>query len=356
MYFNIVRTTTLAIGASIIGSSLFIVLTKPDALSSSILVIGVMFLLHGTGFLQEYMVRRTLRWYGTKKPVIGIVNDLPWSPWPEKGTYAWAWSKMKTGEWYSKIDNLIKKSKINAKPEIIKITKPWTRWFLDRYLVIINPYGSVYPEVDIKELTVWKSILYYVLHGGRFVNVADIPFYWAYDPEREIRYELVKYFHQYVPIYKRISNDEWHPVTGGILSFGPYPETPFLSELRINVINTETTEGEDINPKYHSLKFKTSLSSSNDLNSVAINRGVVVGKVEKGERKIEVKHVESVVEELEWGGKLVTPFCSIYFGKGKFLVSLVFLEYDKQPKDIRDKITNLQCDLIIKELRDMLRD
>ncbi|OQX50360.1 MAG: hypothetical protein B5M53_12630 [Candidatus Cloacimonas sp. 4484_209] len=310
---NVIRTTTLAIGASLIGSSLFIFLAKPDALSLIILAMGVMSLLHGTGFLQEFIVRKILRWCGTKKPVIGIVNDLPWSPRPEKGTYAWAWSKMEPGEWYSKIDNAIKKSKINAKPKLIKITTPLRRWFLDRYLVIVNPYGSVYPEVDIKELTIWKSILYYVLHGGRFVNVADIPFYWAYDPKREIRYEMVKYFHQYVPMYKRSSDDVLHPVSGGIISF-------------------------------------------DYLDSVAINRGVVVGKVEKGERKIEVNHVKSMVEELEWDGKLVTPFCSIYFGKGKFLVSLAFLEYDKQQEDIREKITIHQCDLVIKEVKDILRN
>lgn len=353
---NVVRTTTLAVGASLIGSSLSMVLAKPDVLPSIFLLMGFIFLLHGAGFLQEFIVRKILKWYRTKKPVIGIVNDLPWSPWPEKGTYAWAWSKMKPDEWCSKINSAIKKSRINTNPKLIKITKPWTRWFLDRYVIIINPYGSVYPEVDIKELTVWKSVLHYVLHGGRFVNVADIPFYWAYDPRREIRYELVKYFHQYVPIYKQISSDEWHPAIGGILSFGPYPETPFLSELRINVINTERIEGEDINPRYYPLKFKTSLSKSNDLDSVAINRGVVIGKIEKGKRKIEVKHVESLVEEVEWDGKLVTPFCSIYFGEGKFLVSLIFLEYDKQPENVRGKITNLQCDLVIREVKDMLKD
>jgi hypothetical protein len=289
------------------------------------------------------MVRKILRWHRTKKPIIGIINDLPWSPWPEKGTYAWAWSKMKSGEWYSKIDDAIKRDKINAKPELIKITKPWTRWFLDKYLVIINPYGSVYPEVDIKELTVWKSILYYVLHGGRFVNVADIPFYWAYDPEREIRYEQVKYFYQFVPQL-------------GVIPLGPYTEAPFLRELKIRITNTEEQKEGSITPMTYSLKLKNNLLGMNELGSVAINRAVVVGKVKENERKIEVNHVKSIVEELEWKGELVTPFCFIHFGKGKFLVSLAFLEYDKQPEDIREKIINLQCDLVIKEAKDIMRN
>ena len=107
---------------------------------------------------------------------------------------------------------------------------------------------------------------------------------------------------------------------------------------------------------YCTLKLKNNLLGLNAIKSVAINRGVVVGKVENGKRKIEVNHVKSLVEELEWEGKLVTPLCSINFGRGKFLVSLIFLEYDKQSEDIREKISNLQCDIIIKEVKNMLRN
>ena len=109
---NVVRTTTLAVGASLIGSSLSMVLAKPDVLPSIFLLMGFIFLLHGAGFLQEFVVRKILKWYRTKKPVIGIVNDLPWSPWPEKGTYAWAWSKMKPDEWCSKINSAVQLRKV----------------------------------------------------------------------------------------------------------------------------------------------------------------------------------------------------------------------------------------------------
>lgn len=65
---------------------------------------------------------------------------------------------------------------------------------------------------------------------------------------------------------------------------------------------------------------------------------------------IEVNHVKSIFEELEWEGKLVTPFCSINFGDGKFLISLVFLEYDKQPEDIREKIILLLSEVNITDV------
>jgi hypothetical protein len=58
---SVAKTTTLAIGASLIGSSLAIVLVKPDVLSLTILVTGIISLLHGTGFIQEYIARKFLR-------------------------------------------------------------------------------------------------------------------------------------------------------------------------------------------------------------------------------------------------------------------------------------------------------
>lgn len=330
---NVVRTTTLAIGASLIGSSLFIALAKPDALSLIILAIGVMFLLHGTGFLQEYMVRGILRWYRIKKPVIGIINDL-------SGTHGWAWSKMKPEGWLFKINNAINKSQIKAESKLIKITKPWTRWFLDRYLVIINPYGSVYPEIDIENLTVMRLILHYVHHGGMFVNVADIPFFFPHDPERKITYcsatQPVHLYKQLVWYLRRLPEYEQ--------DFGkvpyPYVETPFLRAVMVDIINTEIRKDKKITPMYTSLKLK---NSGYSLENVAINRGILCSN-----------HVETIVEKLEWDGKLSTPLCYIHFGKGKFLLSLIFLEYDEQPEDIREKITNLQCDLIIKEVKDKI--
>ena len=326
---NVVRTTTLAIGASLIGSSLFIVLAKPDALSLIILAMGVMFLLHGTGFLQEYMVRGILRWYRIKKPAIGIINDL-------SGTHGWAWSKMKPEGWLFKINNAINKSQIKAESKLIKITKPWTRWFLDRYLIIINPYGSVYPEINIENLTVMRLILHFVHNGGIFVNVADIPFFFPYDLEKKILYcptrmEQVHLYKHLIRYLSRLLHEQ------DLKEFYPGMDSPFSKAVMVDIINTEIKENEKIIPMHTSLKLK---NSSYSLENVAINRGIRCSN-----------HVESIVEELEWDGKLFTPLCYIHFGKGKSLFSLIFLEYDEQPEDIREKITNLQCDLIIKEVR-----
>ncbi len=332
---NEVRTTTLAIGASLIGSLLSIVLEKPDILSSIILAMGGMFLLHGTGFLQEYMVRGILRWYRTKKPVIGIINDLPW-----QGSWGWAWSEMKPDEWNSKINSELKKNRINVKAKLIKIAKPWTRWFLDRYLIIINPYGSVYPEIDIENLEIMRSLLNYVHNGGMFVNVADIPFFFPYDIERQIIYCPTRT--EPVHLYKELLR-HLHQWSQGDQDFKrPHPsmDSHFSRAIMIDIVSTTKEKDKKSISLHTSLKLK---NIEDSIENITIRRGILCSN-----------HVESIVEELEWERMRFIPLCYVHFGKGKFLFSLIFL--NEQTEDIKEKITNLQCDMVIKEVRGILRN
>ncbi|MDP3297532.1 MAG: hypothetical protein Q8N09_08085 [Thermodesulfovibrionia bacterium] len=49
------------------------------------------------------------------------------------------------------------------------------------YPIIINPYGGVYPEKEFSSLRSLEVIFSYVKNGGIYINIADIPFYYAYD-------------------------------------------------------------------------------------------------------------------------------------------------------------------------------
>ncbi|MDB5161461.1 MAG: hypothetical protein JWO96_841 [Candidatus Saccharibacteria bacterium] len=49
------------------------------------------------------------------------------------------------------------------------------------YAIIVNPFGGNYPEKDFSQLTSLNNIFEYVKHGGTYINIADIPFYYAYD-------------------------------------------------------------------------------------------------------------------------------------------------------------------------------
>lgn len=50
-----------------------------------------------------------------------------------------------------------------------------------KYPVIINPYGGAYPENNVATLESLNEIFSYVKNGGTYVNIADIPFYYAFD-------------------------------------------------------------------------------------------------------------------------------------------------------------------------------
>jgi len=328
---NTIKITTLSMGASLIGSSLLIVLAKPDLLSLIILAMGFTFLLHGTGFLQEYVIEKFHRWYRIKKPVIGIIDDLPYS------SYGHVSSKMEPKEWILRINNVINKSQFDAKTKLIKITRPWTRWFLDRYSIILNPYGPRYPETDIENLTVMKSILKYVRNGGVFVNVADIPFFFPYDKEKGILYCLTG---KEIPHYYKMLLRKLQQMTSLIRpdEIAPGYDSPFSRQVMVDILDTTQLISKPI-----SLKLK---DGDLTLTNVIVDRSILC-----------TEHVESVVEELglEWmwkGERRVTqftPFCYIHYGKGKILASLIWL--DRQPEDIREKIINLICDLVIKEVR-----
>lgn len=51
----------------------------------------------------------------------------------------------------------------------------------NNYPVVLNPYGGVYPEKNLTTLSSFKKIVSYVRKGGIYVNISDIPFYYAYD-------------------------------------------------------------------------------------------------------------------------------------------------------------------------------
>jgi hypothetical protein len=346
---SIGRTAALAIGASLFGSAFGTSLVKPGTLTWVLSTVGVLVLLLGTGFLQEAVVRRILRSIRGKRPVIAIISDLPWtSDHPETRTHIWAWDKMDPAEWRHAITRDAKQFGIRVKVKHIRIMRPYVRFFLDRYSVILNPYGSAYPEVNIKDLPVLHTILNYVLHGGLFVNVADIPFYWAYDLQRAVFYDLAKYSHQYIPTKYRSDGNAFCLEEGHIRSFGPFPETPFLSEVKVYIINTEDKG----RPPCYDLRTKDTSLRINQLSQVAVNRVAVVDRPSeyKSVTPLNRGRVESIVEEIGKEEQAMTPLCYVNFGKGRFLISLAFLDPDIQQEQTKDEISRLLRELMLKSI------
>lgn len=347
---GVIRTTTLALGAALIGSAPGLFLAKPEIWRWALALglVGLVFVLHGTGFLQKYTIRPILRCLRKKRPLVAIISDLPWKDM----THPWAWDKMDPNQWSSRITYEAKQKKTKVAVKRIEIKRPWVRFSLDRYNVILNPYGSAYPEINIKGIPALNTILDYVLNGGLFVNVADIPFYWAYDPQREILYDLMKHTYQYIPSEYESDGQLLRLKSLQMQSFGPFTETPFLNEVKVYVINTETVQNGEIKPSYHCLKLKDESLSIKEIRSVAINRVALVERRTeyKDTKRLEAGRVQSVVEEIEINEQLRTPICYINFGKGRFLVSLFFLGYDKQLEQAKEQVISLLCELVIKDI------
>src|SRR5690606_23086965 len=80
-----------------------------------------------------------------------------------------SWVKIKLADLYA----ILKKSRIRFR-RIKKISS------CNYYPIVINPYGGSYPEEDFESFASLDSIFEYVKNGGIFINIADIPFYYAH--------------------------------------------------------------------------------------------------------------------------------------------------------------------------------
>ena len=61
----------------------------------------------------------------------------------------------------------------------------------NRYQIIINPFGEIYPEIDLEKKPVYGAIKEYIYHGGIFVNAGGFPFYWGWDVKEGNRKDFV---------------------------------------------------------------------------------------------------------------------------------------------------------------------
>lgn len=145
-------------------------------LSITLLLIAiVLLLLYGVGIPQTkyHAFRLRHRW---KEPLkIGILNDMKWD---KNNQEIFAWSDVPPSEWKTAIQAFAKERKVSVEVNLIDVGKSF-----DSYVAILNPYGGVYPELDLKNLSTLEKIANYVKEGALFINVADIPAYWAYSPD-----------------------------------------------------------------------------------------------------------------------------------------------------------------------------
>jgi hypothetical protein len=333
------RTATLAIGSSFFGSTLYLVIKEKNLIAIILLAFGVLLLFHSIGWIQKLIF---LSFICMRKnfPKIGILNYMVWDFDPENGTVGWVYTKKDPNEIKNDLNQFFK----NIKSKPIKINNDWQKWFMSRYSAIINPYGSIFPVTSIEKLDTWDPIRNYVYNGGLWFNVADIPFYWAYDIRKKIRQEQLNYTYPAIYEERYLNQNKKILYPFSVTNFGPFSETLFAKELRLKLINIENISNNlkgfkfmdiDIPPNF--LKRAVLSTWYNPAISDWVRDNKIINKLDG--------NIEIEVDENHKG----VPIFSIQYGKGKFLISLLCFDEAVDDKE-HQKIYECYYKLLNEEL------
>ncbi len=193
-------------------------------------------------------------------------------------------------EWKKEIEDAAQKCKIKIIVRLINSANNF-----DLYTAILNPYGGVYPEQELKTLSSMDKILNYVKDKGLFVNISDILGYWAYDPLLKRRLDTTP------TVYGVDKRD-------GQLLFIParfFERTPFMEKLglRVSPVNNELWD----------VTFAGEFSSlATNMSQVKVFRATAVEK--------------NVVHIMEPKRENLTPLFKVMYGEGDFLLSQLSLD------------------------------
>lgn len=180
------------------------------------------------------------------------------------------------------MSNKLEKSKV----KFTTITKDKK---FSKYPIIINPYGGVYPENNLSSLQSLNNIFFYVRRGGIYVNIADIPFYYAYDENLKRRVDTT-------------------PLAGDFLQIRSFLQTTLTKKLHCFVFGL--TSGDD---------FKSGITRIIELTDNSrnlFNKEITINGA---------------------GGKY-SPFLAIPYGRGYFVFSTTIIKksnIDRIPEIIK---------------------
>jgi len=113
----------------------------------------------------------------TRSPIIGILRE----PQCENSNDGHPYTSFLSNDW----NNYFQRHDFTT--EILSVGQ-----MSDKYSVIINPYGEVYPEADPITLASFKSIRRYIRNGGIFVCAGGLAFFSCWDARTRRRVILSK--------------------------------------------------------------------------------------------------------------------------------------------------------------------
>jgi len=321
---NTSRSLALLVAGALISAliSLYAPLLMEYSLLTLLLTVFLIMslLLYGFGvFSPIRLIDKVRRQY--LAPKVGILNDMGWNL---ENKEIYTWTDVSPEDWKNELEKVAKDSGIKIKVKFINANDRF-----DSFIAVINPYGGVYPEYDLKTFKVMDKILSYTNEGGIFVNVADIPGYWACNPSIKPWRKIITALKE-APYAYHVSEDK---LIIPIKRFPLFELTPFTRELGVDVYKTEKFRIFNWGVLEFEDEFKN--SSSGDI-EVKVHR-VAVCK----------DYLNPIIKpkEVELGPQFTiktTPLFFVNYGNndGKILISLIFENYSRnsRAKEVLAKI------------------
>jgi hypothetical protein len=282
------RNAALVLGAIMLGavSPNLLYLSSNNLIRDAILFgVGVCLLLYGFGTVEK-VLRATaigLRKSRRLPPKIAILCG---GPCGSSDGIRKVWTDITPEEWESEVQAAAKTVGKKIRTKLIRAGEN-----LDSYSAVVNPFGGNYPETSFDGFPVYAKILEYVRGGGLFVNVADVPTYYAYNPR--LKRELDR-----TPAVYCASGE------------GPrfFTRTPLMQELGLRVANVEVSSGQPTWPVQIDPQYGDCTAS---ITNIRPSRAVLV----EG-------NVDPVILPVD----NMTPLFFCNYGDGRCLISLSFLD------------------------------
>ena len=280
-------------------------------------VVGIaFFLLYGIGIPQEKYHEFILkhRW---KEPLkIGILNDMKWDV---SNREIFAWSDVSPDSWKEAIERFTNDLGVEVKVELIHAGMKF-----DSYVAILNPYGGVYPEYDLRNLSTLDKILGYVKEGGCFINVADIPSYWAYNPDLHRKLDIASTVYAALPT----------PTGVRIISTKPFELTPLIERLRLRIIRNDSGIQQNLDAV---------LGASVHTNIRSERLAIVESNVVSCVPTTRLPYVDGNTYDM-------SALFFVNFGDGAFLFSLIWINTAYHNQQAREAIKNAIVKLLVEKV------
>jgi len=307
---DILKSLALLIGGALMGAIAGLLvswISLHQIITVIIVIIAIACIAYGLSFLSKL-------WHcwnicGRKQRLkIGILKDIPKNE--EEG---WVHTNVYQEKWKDEIERQVKNKEIEVKLIAVKDN-------FDPYTAIINPYGGVYPEHNLGKLETLDKILKYVAEGGLFVNVADIPGYFAYNELLKRKLDITP------PAFWDVERDQCG--RGKLIPRRPFELTPLMDKIGLRGYAVNLTWNLEFDGKCKEV-LGSGIANTNVRRVLVIEKNV----------KSVVKPIQIIDEEKR------TPIVFVEYGNGEFLLSLIWI--NEQDRSVKEELVTALAKLIV---------